>query len=34
MGIEQAPIATYAPTSPAAIAFCHLWADVLARLWN
>lgn len=34
MGVEQAPIATYAPTSPAAIAFRHLWSDVLARLWN
>ena len=34
MGVEQAPIATYAPNSPAAIAFRHLWSDVLARLWN
>jgi chromosome partitioning protein len=34
MGVEQAPIATYAPNNPAAIAFRHLWSDVLARLWN
>ena len=34
MGVERAPIATYAPNNPAAIAFCHLWSDVLARLWN
>jgi chromosome partitioning protein len=34
MGIEQAPIATYAPNSPAAIAFRHLWSDVIARLWT
>ena len=34
MGVEQAPIATYAPNSLAAIAFRHLWSDVLARLWN
>jgi chromosome partitioning protein len=34
MGVEQAPIATYAPNSPAANAFRHLWSDVLARLWN
>jgi chromosome partitioning protein len=34
MGVEQAPIATYAPNNPAAIAFRHLWSDVLTRLWN
>ena len=34
MGVERAPIATYAPNSPAAIAYRHLWSDVLARLWN
>jgi cellulose biosynthesis protein BcsQ len=34
MGVEQAPIATYAPDNPAAIAFRHLGSDVLARLWN
>ena len=34
MGVEQAPIATYAPNSAAAIAYRHLWSDVLARLWK
>jgi chromosome partitioning protein len=34
MGVERAPIATYAPSSPAALAYRHLWSDVLARLWN
>ena len=34
MGVELAPIATYAPNSPAALAFRHLWADVLARVWS
>jgi len=34
MGVERAPIATYAPNSPAANAFRHLWSDVLARLWK
>jgi cellulose biosynthesis protein BcsQ len=34
MGVELAPIATYAPNSPAALAFRHLWSDVLARVWN
>ena len=34
MGVERAPIATFAPNSPAAIAFRHLWSDVLARLWS
>jgi cellulose biosynthesis protein BcsQ len=33
MGVERAPIATYAPNSEAANAFRHLWSDVLARLW-
>jgi chromosome partitioning protein len=34
MGVEKAPIATYAPNSQEAIAFRHLWSDVLARTWN
>jgi chromosome partitioning protein len=34
MGVEKAPVAAYAPNSPEAIAFRHLWADVLARTWN
>ena len=34
MGVEQAPIATYAPNSPARERLRHLWSDVLARLWN
>ncbi len=34
MGVEQAPIAAYAPTSAAACAYRRLWSDVAARLWN
>lgn len=34
IGVEQAPIATYAPSSAAADAFRHLWSDVAARLWT
>lgn len=34
MGVERAPVDTYAPNSPGAIAFRHLWSDVLARLWR
>jgi cellulose biosynthesis protein BcsQ len=34
MGVERSPIAVYAPSSPSALAFRHLWADVAARLWN
>jgi chromosome partitioning protein len=34
MGVERAPIATYAPTSAAADAFASLWADIAERLWT
>ena len=34
MGVQRAPVAVYAPSSPSAIAFRELWADVAARLWN
>jgi len=34
MGPERAPVADYAPTSPAAKAFSELWAEVAARLWG
>ena len=34
MGVERAPVAVYAPTSPSAIAFRQLWADIAARLWT
>jgi cellulose biosynthesis protein BcsQ len=34
MGVERAPVAVYAPASPAALAFRQLWADVAGRLWN
>ncbi len=34
MGVERAPVATYAPSSPGANAFRHLWSDVLDRLWR
>jgi len=33
MGPERAPVAGYAPSSPAAHAFNRLWAEVAARLW-
>lgn len=33
MGPQRAPIAAYAPTSPAAVAFDRLWAEVADRLW-
>jgi cellulose biosynthesis protein BcsQ len=34
MGVERAPVAMYAPASPGAHAFRHLWSDVLERLWK
>ncbi len=34
MGVERAPVAAYAPSSPAAAAFRALWAEVAARLWS
>ncbi len=34
MGVERAPVAVYAPTSPSALAFRQLWADVAAQLWK
>jgi cellulose biosynthesis protein BcsQ len=34
MGIERAPVAAFAPTSAAAVAFRQLWADIAARLWT
>jgi len=33
MGVERAPVATFAPTSPATLAFRSLWSEVAARLW-
>ena len=33
MGLERAPLATYAPTSPAAAAFRTLWQDIAQRIW-
>ena len=33
MGLERAPLATYAPTSPAAVAFRTLWQDIAQRIW-
>jgi chromosome partitioning protein len=33
MGLQRAPVATYAPTSAGAIAFRQLWAEIAARLW-
>jgi len=34
MGPERAPVATFAPSTPAARAFHDLWAEVAIRLWN
>jgi len=33
MGPERAPVATFAPSTPAARAFRRLWAEVAVRLW-
>ena len=33
MGIQRSPIAVFAPKSPAATAYRHLWADISARVW-
>lgn len=33
MGVERAPVATFAPSSPAALAFRDLWTEVAGRLW-
>jgi cellulose biosynthesis protein BcsQ len=34
MGIERAPLATFAPTSAAASAFRQLWVDIAERVWT
>jgi len=34
MGPERAPVAVFAPATPAARAFRDLWAEVAARLWK
>lgn len=34
MGLERAPLATYAPTSLAATAFRNLWRDIAERIWD
>ena len=33
MGVERAPVAAYAPSSAAALAFRALWVEVAGRLW-
>ena len=33
MGLERAPVAAYAPTSVAAVAYRNLWQDIATRLW-
>ena len=33
MGVERAPVATFAPSSQAAVAFHDLWQEVAGRLW-
>ena len=33
MGVERAPIATFAPRTAAALAFRDLWRDLADRLW-
>ena len=34
MGIERAPLATFAPTARGTFAFRDLWAEIAARLWR
>ena len=34
MGLERAPVATYAPRSVAATAFRNLWQDIAQRIWT
>ncbi len=34
MGIEQAPVAVYAPNSAAAVAYRQLWNDIAGYLWD
>lgn len=34
MGVERAPLATYAPTSRGAVAFRDLWTEIAGRLWS
>lgn len=34
MGTQRAPVAVFAPTSPAATAFRDLWAEIAERVWN
>ena len=34
MGVERAPLATFAPTSRGAMAFRDLWAEIAGRLWR
>ncbi|MGD9701806.1 MAG: ParA family protein [Acidimicrobiia bacterium] len=33
MGVERAPLAVFAPTNAAAIAYRELWGDIAARIW-
>lgn len=33
MGVERAPVASFAPTSAAAAAFRDLWTEIAARIW-
>ncbi len=33
MGIEKAPVAAFAPKTPAAVAFRDLWTEIAGRLW-
>ncbi|MEO5902221.1 MAG: ParA family protein, partial [Ilumatobacteraceae bacterium] len=34
MGLERAPLATYAAANPATLAFRALWSDIAARIWT
>ncbi len=34
MGIERAPVATFAPRSQSALAYRQLWVDIAGRLWT
>ena len=34
MGVERAPVATFAPRSESALAYRQLWGDIASRLWG
>ena len=34
MGIERAPLGSFAPTTRGAVAFRELWAEIATRVWS